>query len=326
MLKNKTGRKKIAVLTGGPSPEHDVSLKSGQNVMANLDPDKYEVREIRVGKTGEWPVSPEDVKKLFDLAFIAMHGPYGEDGTVQGMLGAVNMPYTGSGAMVSALGMNKWLSLRLFQDAGLLIPSTIHFSKNVWLAEREGVSKKIKSYLGKPWVVKPNASGSSLGVKIVKEEKDLRQALEFAFKDFKEIIVQEFIPGREFTCGVIDSSMPGSAFVLPPTEIVPVGGAFFDYKAKYEPAAAMEITPAHLPDSFIQAVKRTALKAHKVLGCRGFSRSDFILNPKGRLYILEINTIPGLTENSLIPKAAKAINMPMSQLLEIIIEGAFLRG
>ncbi|TSA46471.1 D-alanine--D-alanine ligase [bacterium] len=325
MLKNKTGRKKIAVLTGGPSPEHEVSLKRGQNVIVNLNPDKYEVREIRVGKTGEWPVSPEDIKKLFDLAFIAMHGPYGEDGTVQGILGAVHMPYTGSGAMVSALGMNKWLSLRLFQDAGLLIPPTIHLSRNVWLAERDGVSKKIKSYLGKPWVIKPNASGSSLGVKIVKEEKDLKQALEFTFKDFKEIIVQEFIPGREFTCGVIDSSIPGSAFVLPPTEIVAVGSAFFDYKAKYEPKGAMEITPARLPNSFLQAIKRTALKAHKVLGCRGFSRSDFILNPKGRLYILEINTIPGLTENSLLPKAAKAINMSMSQLLEIVIEGALLR-
>ncbi len=318
-------KKKVAVLTGGPSPEHEVSLKTGQNVIANLNPEKYEVREIRISKTGEWPVEPAELKKDFHLAFIAMHGPYGEDGTVQRILDNVGLPYTGSSAMASALGMNKWLSLRLFQDAGLLIPLTVHFSRQTWLAEREGISKRIKSYLSKPWVIKPNASGSSLGVKIIREAGDLNSALEFAFRDFKEIIIQEFISGRELTCGVIDAGVPSSAFALPPTEIVPVGGAFFDYKAKYEPAAAMEITPARLPDSFIQAVKRTALLAHKIIGCRGFSRSDFILNPKGRLYILEINTIPGLTENSLLPKAANVMNISFPKLLEIIIEGSLLR-
>ncbi len=321
----KTGRKKIAVLSGGPSPEHEVSLKSGKNIAVNLDPEKYEVEEFVISKKGEWPVEPAELKKLFQLAFIAMHGTYGEDGTVQGILDAVKMPYTGSGAMTSALGMNKWLSLRLFQDAGLLTPSTIHISKHAWLEDRDDLANKIKSYLGKPWVIKPNASGSSLGVKIVKDEKDLKQALEFAFKDFKEIIVQEFIPGRELTCGVVDSGFPSSTFVLPPTEIVPVGSAFFDYKAKYEPAAAMEITPARLPNSYLQAVKRTALKAHKILGCRSFSRSDFILNPKGKLYILETNTIPGMTENSLVPKAAQAMGMSFSKLLEIIVEGSLLK-
>jgi len=322
--KNKPGRKKIAVLSGGPSPEHDVSLASGKNVAANLNPDKYEVKGFVISKKGEWPVEPAELKKNFHLAFIAMHGPYGEDGTVQSMLDAVKMPYTGSSAMVSALGMNKWLSLRLFQDAGLLIPPTIHFSKRAWLEGHDIIIKNIKSYLPKPWVIKPNASGSSLGVKIVRDEKDLKQAMEFAFKDFKEIIVQEFIAGRELTCGVIDSGFASSAFVLPPTEIVSVGSTFFDYKAKYEPAAAMEITPARLPDSYLQAVKRIALKAHKILGCRSFSRSDFILNPKGKFYILETNTIPGMTENSLVPKAAQAMGVSFPKLLEIIVEGSLL--
>ncbi len=324
-MKTNNKKKKIAVLMGGPSPEHEVSLASGKNVAANLDPERYEVKEFVISKKGEWPIEPAELKKLFHLAFIAMHGPYGEDGTVQGILDAVKMPYTGSGAMASALGMNKWLSLRLFQDAGLLIPSTIHLSKHAWFTDRDGVAKKIKTYLPKPWVIKPNASGSSLGVKIVKSEKDLKQALEFAFKDFNEIIVQEFIAGRELTCGVIDSGIPNSTFVLPPTEIVSVGSAFFDYKAKYEPAAAMEITPAQLPDSYLQAVKRIALKAHKILDCRSFSRSDFILSSKGKLYILETNTIPGMTENSLVPKAAQAMGTSFPKLLEIIIEGSLLK-
>ncbi len=309
---------------GGPSPEHDVSLKTGRNIAASLNPEKYEMEEFVISKTGEWPIEPAELKKRFDLAFIAMHGPYGEDGTVQGILDALGMAYTGSGAMSSALGMNKWLSLRLFQDAGLLIPSTIHLSRHAWFGDRDGISKKISSYLAKPWVIKPNASGSSLGVKIVKEGKDLKQALELAFKDFKEVIVQEFIEGRELTCGVIDSGIPNSAFVLPPTEIIAVGSPFFDYKAKYDPAT-MEITPAPLPDSFTQAVKRAALLAHKAIGCRGFSRSDFILSKSRKLYILEINTIPGMTESSLIPRAAKAVGMSFPKLLEIIVEGALLK-
>lgn len=325
MKKNKVDKKRIAVLTGGPSPEHDVSLATGKNIVLNLDPEKYETKEFTIGRSGEWPVEPEDLKKLFDLAFIAMHGPYGEDGTVQSILDSVGMPYTGSGSAASALGMNKWLSLRLFRDAGISVPPTIHLSKHEWFKDRDGIAKKITSLLGKPWVIKPNASGSSLGVRIEKDAKDLKQALELSFKDFKEIIVQEFIPGLELTCGVVDSGMPRSAFALPPTEIVPVGDTFFDYKAKYESGGAMEITPARLPDSYLQAVKRTALKVHKILGCRSFSRSDFILDQKGKLYMLETNTIPGMTENSLLPKAAKVLNISFPKLLEIVIEGSLLK-
>jgi D-alanine-D-alanine ligase len=317
-------KKKIAVLKGGPSPEHDVSLNTGKNVALNLDPEKYEAEEFTISRSGEWPIKPEELKKLFDLAFIAMHGPYGEDGTVQSILDSVGMPYTGSSAASSALGMNKWLSLRLFQDAGILIPPTIHLSRHEWFKDREGVAKKIRSMLGKPWVIKPNASGSSIGVRIEKDDKDLRPALEISLRDSKEIIVQEFIPGRELTCGVIDSGFPSSAFVLPPTEIIAAGAQFFDYRTKYDPAT-IEVTPAKLHDSQTQMVKRTALLAHKVLGCRSFSRSDFILTPKGKLYILETNTIPGMTENSLVPRAAKSIGMSFPKLLEIVIEGSLLK-
>ncbi|MGC9610913.1 MAG: D-alanine--D-alanine ligase [Minisyncoccia bacterium] len=318
-------KKRVAVLSGGPSPEHEVSLKSGRNVVKNLDPEKYEVGEIVISKSGEWPISPEEFKKKFDTAFIAMHGAYGEDGTVQRMLDEIKMPYTGSGASASALGMNKWLSLRLFQDAGLLIPPTIHLHKRAWLEDRNDVLKKIKHSFTKPWVIKPNAGGSSFGVEIVKNENDLSRALEFAFKESKEIIIQEFIAGREFTCGVLDGGLPRSAFALPPTEIVPIGSPFFDYKAKYEPAGALEITPARLPDSYLQAIKRAAILAHKVVGCRGFSRTDFILGKNRKLYVLEINTIPGLTENSLVPKATVAFGMPFRKFLEILIEGADLK-
>ncbi|MGC9603353.1 MAG: D-alanine--D-alanine ligase [Minisyncoccia bacterium] len=320
----KKSRRKIAVLSGGPSPEHDVSLASGRNVAANLNPEKYEAEEFVISKTGEWPIEPAELKKRFELAFIAMHGPYGEDGTVQSILDAAHVPYAGSGAMTSALGMNKWLSLRLFQDAGLLIPPTIHISRHEWFKDRKGIAQKISSYLKEPWVIKPNASGSSVGVKILKEKKELNQALELALKDSKEIIVQEFIGGRELTCGVIDSGIPNSTFALPPTEIIAAGSPFFDYKAKYDPAT-MEITPAPLPDSYTQAVKRAALLAHKTIGCSGFSRTDFILGKNRKLYVLEINTIPGMTENSLLPKAAQAVGISFPKLLEIFIEGSLLK-
>jgi D-alanine-D-alanine ligase len=163
-------------------------------------------------------------------------------------------------------------------------------------------------------------------VRVEKDDRDLNQALETSLRDSKEIIIQEFIPGRELTCGVIDGGVPNSTFVLPPTEIILAGSPFFDYKTKYAPAT-MEITPAPIPDSFTQAVKRAALIAHKAVGCCNFSRSDFILSgkDKGKLFILEINTIPGMTENSLIPRAAKAIGMSFPKLLETLVQGALLK-
>ena len=226
-------RQKVAIFSGGPSPEHEVSLKSGKNVLKHLDPEKYEGFEFVVSKTGEWPMEDEMLRAQADLAFIAMHGPYGEDGTVQHLLEIMPLPHTGSSAAASALGMNKFISLRHLADHGLTVPRTLLFHRLGWQTDRAAVLQKIQWYLEKPWVVKPNRGGSSIGVRIAKTPDELFHALENGFAETSDVIVQPFIAGREYTCAVLDSGLPlagqaGAAFALPPTEILPkTAGGFF---------------------------------------------------------------------------------------------------
>ncbi len=319
----KKNRIRVAVLMGGPSSEYEVSLKTGANILENFDKEKFNVEAIVISKKGEWPLPVEELPQRFDVAFIAMHGSYGEDGTVQGILDEVSVPYTGSGKLASALGMNKFLSLRLFKDAGLTIPPTLHFVLRDFPDHEEEVMQKIQWYLEKPWIVKPNYGGSSIGTVIVQDKNALLEALRAAAKDYKDVLVQTFIPGKEVTCGVMDYGTHDSAFALPPTEIVPQTSGFFDYKAKYEPAASLEITPARFPESYLKEFRKIALQAHRLVGCRGFSRTDMIIGKNGTIYVLEINTIPGLTKESLLPKAAYVYGIPFQRLLELLVESAF---
>lgn len=315
---------KIAVLMGGPSDEHEVSLSSGRNVLKNLDPQKYEAEDIVIDKKGEWPFKPEFLRGKTDLAFIAMHGTYGEDGTVQHLLDIVGVPYTGSRALASALAMNKFLTLEHLRRMGLTVPQTILVSKKDWLINAERVIGLINGYIHYPLVLKPNRLGSSVGVHIVKSSKELPIVLENSFQKARDLILQPFIEGREVTCGVLDHGVPRSAYALPPTEIVPVEGEFFDYTAKYDPKGALEITPARLPAPWLREVRRIAVRVHNSIGCRGMSRTDMILGNDGKIYILELNTIPGLTENSLLPKAARAVGISFPKLLDLIINAGFL--
>lgn len=306
--------------------EHEVSLKSGEMVFRYLDRSKYEPVRVLIQKNGDWNIPAEEVKKICDCAFIAMHGTYGEDGTVQGILELHNIPYTGSNALSSALGMNKFLSLRVFQDGGLLIPPSILIHKGEWRTSHEETTKKIKHHIELPLVIKPNNQGSSFGVTIVKNEKKLKEALDEAFSFSREVLVEKFIEGREMTCAVLDHGWPESAFPLLPTEIIPRGGTFFDYKAKYSKEGSYEITPPqNISKSTMEKLKSTALAAHRLVGAGGFSRTDMILDKKGNVYILEINTIPGLTEESLLPKAASVSGIEFSRLLSLILESAFYR-
>ncbi|KKU91097.1 MAG: D-alanine-D-alanine ligase [Candidatus Jorgensenbacteria bacterium GW2011_GWA1_48_11] len=315
---------RITVLMGGPSHEYEVSLNSGKNVLTHLNTDKYHVDSIHIDKKGEWPLRPEHLKGKTDMAFIAMHGPYGEDGTIQSLLEAIELPYTGSNALVSALGMNKFLSLRHFRDSGLRIPLTILVSKKDWLRNAARVLKEINSYLEYPLVVKPNQFGSSVGVVFVNHRNDLAATLEKSFAGARDLIVQPFIAGKEVTCAVLDQGFGKTAYALPPTEIVPLASHFFDYESKYDPKGALEITPARLPETWLREIKQTAVRAHYALGCRGMSRTDMILGKDNKLYVLELNTIPGLTENSLLPKAALSVGIGFSQLLDRIINAGFL--
>ncbi len=315
----------VLVLIGGPSSEHEVSLKSGEVVFKNLDPERYAGRKILISKTGEWEEEPKNIRKNSHIAFIAMHGTYGEDGTIQALLEQEEIPYTGSDALSSALGMNKFLSTRHFKDHNLPVPFSFLISRHMWGMKPQFVLNQLRYYIGYPLVIKPNNQGSSVGVTIVQNEEELEAALEESFKVSREALAQEYIQGRELTCGVLDHGWPESAYPLLPTEIIPQTSHFFDYRAKYEPNASLEITPPNLPEPVIRLLQQLAVAAHRALGCSGFSRTDFMLDRTGNLYILETNTIPGLTEQSLLPKAARETGISLKELLHRVIQAGLAR-
>jgi len=322
---NKNKKIKVAVLIGGPSSEHNVSLKSGEQVLKSLDKDIYEAFSVLIGKNGEWPISKAKLKEQSDVAFIAMHGTYGEDGQIQAILEEIGLPYTGSGSLTSAFAMNKFLSTRFFKYHGFFVPLSFHISKKDWDSKHPSF-KTILHYLHLPFVIKPNNQGSSVGVKIVQSEKEFNSALALVFSISNEAIAQQYIEGREVTCGVLDHGWERSAYPLLPTEIVPKKSIFFDYDTKYDADAVYEITPARLPASFLKLTQEIALRIHRLIGARGFSRADMIVTSKGEIYVLEVNTIPGLTENSLLPKAAEASGIPFETLLHNIIQSAFRKN
>ncbi len=317
---NRRKKLKIAVLAGGPSYEYEVSLSTAQGVMSHLDSQKYQAQLIIIDKKGNWPLDPLEIKKRFDLCFLALHGEYGEDGTIQGLLEAYQIPYTCSGILASALGMDKWQAQKLFSLAGLKVPLTFLVNHSTSQKELNYFLKKLKF----PLVVKPRQVGSSIGVSIVVQKTHLASALREAFRYDEEILLQKYLKGKEVTCGVLDFGTLQSAFPLAPTEIKPQKDFFFNYRAKYTPGATLEITPPQLSKFLIQTIQKQALLAHQTLGCSGMSRSDFIL--VGKIpWILEINTIPGLTPTSLIPQEAQARGINYSQLLDILITAAQTR-
>ena len=312
---------KVLVLAGGPSFEHEVSLRTAQMILKNLDPKKYQTSLVIVKKNRKWNFHPDKkhihmgdaLKRLtpvnFDFVFIAMHGPFGEDGRIQAMLEWAGLPYAGSGVVSSAMAMDKEISNILYETHGLRVPRYVILDKH---------SKIDRPGIGFPIVVKPVNGGSSVGVSIVKNQKELKRAVKVAFKEDYRIMLQEYVKGCELTCGVLEGR-DGKPFALPPTEIIPRAASFFDYQAKYKVGGSLEITPARLPKAKIKELQQLALKAHQLLGCRGMSRSDFIL--KGStIYILETNTIPGMTETSLLPQAAKSAGIDFSAFLDLMID------
>ncbi len=299
----------IAILMGGPSLEYDVSLKTGKMMAENLDKQKYVVKKFLISRKGEWPISLEKLspggrspfgrKNSFDLVMIAMHGEYGENGEVQKILEKAKIKFTGSDSRASRIGMDKILSAKMFRKAGLNVPEN---------------TKKI------PLVVKPVDRGSSMGVSIVRDKKELAMAIKKARTCSRNIMMQEFILGREFTCGVIE--IKGKPMALPPTEIIPKNSSFFDFKAKYSVGGSDEITPPNLAANKIKTLQKIALKTHKAIGCRGLSRTDMIMDKYGKFYVLEINTLPGMTATSLLPQQARAVGISFPKLLDIIVAAA----
>lgn len=311
-----SSRMRLALLMGGPSSEHEVSLASARVVERELDRSRYDIVPVLISRRGEWSVPLEKLRGSVDIAFIAMHGEYGEDGTVQELLEQAGIPFTGSSAAASALAMNKVLASRLFRAQGLAAPRFAVVCRYDKHLPDVGIAY--------PWVVKPTNRGSSVGMSVVRRPGEVHRALERAFSFSRCALVQEYIPGREVTCAILDDGC-SEAFPLPPTEIIPRAGNIFDYRAKYTPGATEEITPARLQRDTLFAVQHAALVAHRAVGASGMSRTDMIIGEDGVLYVLEINTIPGMTETSLLPKAAVAHGLTLSELFDRVIEAGIRR-
>ncbi|MGD8980532.1 MAG: D-alanine--D-alanine ligase [Desulfobacterales bacterium] len=299
----------IALLSGGISSEREVSISSGDQVYDALDHNKYDV--IRYDPKTDLPQLVADASKI-DAALIILHGPYGEDGTVQGLLDLLDIPYQGSGVLGSSLGMNKLASKYLYETSGLLVPSYVVIGKKDTLDADACVQR-----LGLPLVVKPVGSGSSVGISIVKSKDLLKEAVDKAFEQDSMVLIEAHIDGIELTGGVIGNDQLEA---LPIIEIVPSESFdFFDYEAKYTAGATNEICPARIDDVMTKKSQEIAKTAHKALFCKGYSRTDMIL--KGQdIYVLETNTIPGMTATSLLPLAAGEAGIPFGQLLDRLIE------
>lgn len=323
---------RVGVLRGGPSHEYDVSIKSGGTVLKHLSKDKYHAHDIFIDRDGVWhmsglPVDPHDALSRLDVVVNALHGAYGEDGKVQHLLDRQGIPYTGSGALASAIGMNKALSKKEYEKRGLRTPRHVLVRREDVLTKGDFEEKLLHIFrsLPVPVVTKPVSSGSSVGVSVVKGFHEFEDAIIEAFKYGDTVLVEEFIPGVEATCGVIDGFRGDELYALPPIEIRAKHGGIFDYDAKYKEGMSDEIVPGNFTHEQKEEIMRLAREAHRALGLRHYSRSDFIVTPRRGIYILETNTLPGMTDASLVPKALSAVGVGLPEFLDHII-GLALEG
>ena len=300
---------KLALLSGGVSSEREVSLNGGAQVYEALDKEKYDV--VQYDPATDLAKLVNDAQTI-DVALLILHGPYGEDGTVQGLLDLLGIPYQGAGVLGSSVAMNKLVSKRLYRQAGIPTPEFLSFSRE----EKVDLAFCVEQ-LGLPIVVKPVSAGSSVGMSIVKQAGDLGPALEKAFEQDTAVLLEAYVKGLELTCAVMGNK---DLEALPVIEILPgEGHEFFDYDAKYVAGRTEEICPARIDDSVRKTVQTLAVEAHKALFLRGYSRTDMILSENG-VTVLETNTIPGMTKTSLLPQAAKAGGYSFTLLLDRLIE------
>jgi len=354
----------LGLLFGGRSGEHDVSLTSAASVMQALDPEKYEIVPIGVTREGGWRIGPPAKKLLessrslpsilengkpvtasvdptqpalvalnstsaavestptLDVVFPLLHGTFGEDGTVQGLLELAGIPYVGAGVLGSAAGMDKDVMRRLFRDSGLPIVAWVVVMRGDWEEDRTRVRKLIEKTIRYPLFVKPANLGSSVGISKVRKSKELAAALDLAARYDRRIIVEKGVNAREIECSVLGNDRPVASV---PGEIVPVN-EFYDYEAKYVKEGSEAIIPAKLSAAQARRVQELAVRAFQAVDCAGMARVDFLMDRKtGKIYVNEINSIPGFTPISMYPKLWEASGLPYSKLLDRLIELAFER-
>lgn len=304
---------KVALLAGGTSRERDISLASGKGARNALEKAGYPVTVLD-------PAEKDDLKTLidggFDIAFLCLHGKNGEDGAMQGFLEVLGIPYTGSGVWASALAMDKAKAKDYYKTAGINTPTSL-----LLRSSEEKTLEEIVKAVGEQCVIKPTKEGSSFGSFIIKERAELEPALSQAFENYSEVLVETYLAGNEYTVAVLGNREP---YALPVIEIVP-RNEFYDFESKYAPGGSEHICPAPLDEAKTLLLQSLAIRAHLALECSGVSRSDFIMDKNGDFWILETNTLPGMTETSLLPDAAKAAGTAFPDLCTQLIEYAFAR-
>ncbi len=321
-------KKNIALVTGGYSGEAVISYKSAVTIDNNLDRERFNVFKIDINPRG-WLYEHRDGRKIeidkndftlqidgekikFDAVFIGMHGTPGEDGKLQGYFDTLKIAYTGCDAATSAITFNKRYTVAVAKMAGIAVADSVHLFKNNSIP-----AAQILNELKLPLFIKPNNGGSSIGMSKVNKAEDLQGALAKAFKEDDQVLVEEMIEGREFTIGVFRSK--GEIIPLPITEVISQKD-FFDYEAKYE-GASTEVTPANIEETIANKIREAAKKIYSLFNCRGVVRIDFIYNEKsGKPYMLEVNTIPGQSEASIVPMQVKAMRWTLKEFYTILIE------
>jgi D-alanine-D-alanine ligase len=340
---------KVAILLGGDSPERDVSLESGRCVAAALMELGHEIVALDTARGGDplptgldsWGQGPslnppqlvprdghfhgqvfsavETCRRMdVEVIFNALHGGIGEDGTIQAYLDLVGLPYTGSGMLACALAMNKTMTKRILQEMGMRMPTGITIRSQDG-REPKRLQDALAVNLTLPMVVKPNDQGSTVGLKLVREQRDLAAAFVEAARFGEDVLIEEYIPGRELTVALLGDR------ALPIVEIIPEGG-LYDYTCKYTDGKSRYLSNVDVPPEVAREVQEMSLRTFRTLGCYGYARADLRLNPENIPYLLEINTLPGMTEHSLVPKAAQADGIDFPQLVQKIIDLALERG
>ena len=345
---------RIAVLYGGTSAEHEVSVVSARSVLAAIDPDKYDVLPIAITKGGEWLLpdrAPDQLRPAqgtlpevgagkavvlregghvlapgrsdqtpVDLVFILLHGPGGEDGTVQGLLETLGVPYVGAGVAASALGMDKSLQKPIFATAGIPVTPWVAITDAEYERDQQAAIRRARDAIGLPCFTKPANLGSSVGVSKCATATELQRGIEEAFAHDRTILVEEAVEGRELECAVLGNDEPEASVV---GEILPAH-EFYDYEAKYLIEGSELVIPARIPDQISDAIRRYAVQAFQAIGCAGMARVDFFLQGD-QILLNEINTIPGFTPISMYPKLWEATGIPYAKLIDRLIELALER-
>ena len=328
--------KKLGIIYGGISTEHEVSIKSAKSVIENLDKEKYEIHPIYINQEGIWHKKTEEIKNIsqylqtLDIVFPVLHGKYGEDGTIQGMLEVLKIPYVGCKVLASSIGMDKVYTKVIFEKAGIPQAPYVYIQKqnntykiiNDSFEEEELEIEKIIQTLKFPMFVKPSNLGSSVGVEKVSNEEELKEAIKNAGKYDNKILVEQGIEGKEVECAILDCRTKGEIFSSTVGEIIPAE-EFYSFDAKYNMPKSQTLIPAQIENKKIEEIRNLAIKAFKAIDGSGLSRVDFFIeNKTNKIYINEINTMPGFTKISMYPKLFEEVGINYSQLLDTLIENA----